>query len=80
MKVAEAESIAREKLDTRRYRFDRISESANYFIFGVMPIDSDDEMDRPMIPPIGVHKKTGQAMPFSITTFPEEFKKMKRIR
>lgn len=80
MRVAEAESIAREKVDTRRYRFDRVSESANYFVFGIMPIDSDDEMDRPMIPSIGVHKKTGQAMPFNASMFPEELKGLKRIR
>lgn len=80
MRVAEAESIAREKVDMQRYRFDRISESANYFVFGIMPIDSDDEMDRPMVPSVGVHKKTGQATPFSVLMFPEELKTLKRIR
>lgn len=80
MNVATAESIAREKVNMSRDRIDRVSESANYFIFSVAPLDSDDDMDRSFVPPIGVHKKTGKTVVFNPVMFPQEITSIKRIR
>ncbi len=80
MNLEKAEAIACEKINVVKNRIDRVSESANYFIFSVMPIGVSDDTQRSFIPPIGVHKSTGEVVAFNPVRFREEIASIKRIR
>lgn len=80
MDISTAESVVRDHANMLNKRIERVSESDNYFIFSLVSIDESGVAHRTFIPPMAVHKKTGDLVAFNPPCFPEELASIKRIR
>ena len=80
MNVNTAENILQNKIDTNRYKINRVSETNNYFVFEVVGVNDGDTNTRLLIPAYGVNKNNGFVVPFNPIQFVSEMKSIKRIR
>ena len=79
MTVYEAEKLLNINKDINRVA--QVSESNNYFIFTVVPVNAKEDLDRPLAPPIAIDKHTGKMLAFNPMRFSkDELKSIKRIR
>ena len=78
MTVEEAEKLL--IYDKTTKKIDRVSESTNYYIFNIIPINSDKIL-RPMVASVAIEKKSGKRLAFNPLRIPkDELKSIKRIR
>lgn len=78
--IETAEAIVCESINTAACAIDCVSESDNYFIFGLASVDSNGNK-RPLIaPPIGVNKETGGKTVLTPDRLRGELASIKRIR
>lgn len=79
MTVQEAEKLL--NIDNSINKIAKVSESTNYFIFSVVPVNMKDDFDRPLTPPVAIDKQTGKMLAFNPMRFSkDELKSIKRIR
>ena len=79
MTLQDAEKIL--NIDPFFEKIDQVSESNNYFIFNVVPLDTTSDRDKLIIPASAVHKKTGKVITFNpITMSRSEKASIRRIR
>lgn len=79
MTVQEAEKIL--NIDESINKIAQVSESDNYFIFAVVPADTEKKLGTPLAPPVAIDKETGKMLAFNPMRFPkDELKSIKRIR
>lgn len=77
--LQEAEEIL--NVDTSVNKITQVSESANYFIFNVVPRSVKFDSERPFTPPMAVEKQTGRTLVFNPMRFSkEELSTIERIR
>ena len=77
--LQEAEKVL--NVDKKTKRIEMVSESTNYFIFNIVPVDLKSDFERPLIPATAVEKSTGRKLAFNPMYFSkEELKSIKRIR
>lgn len=68
-------------IDRTKNEVASVSESTNYFIFNVVPIDSKNELDRPLKAAYAIEKATGRKLAFNPMRFDRnELKSIKKIR
>ena len=80
MNVNTAENILQNKIDTNRYKINRVSETNNYFVFEVLVVNDGNTNTRLLIPAYGVNKNNGFVVLFNPIQFASEMKSIKRIR
>ena len=80
MNVNTAENILQNKIDTNRYKINRVAETNNYFVFEVVGVNDGDTSTRVLSPAYGVNKNNGFVVPFNPIQFASEMKSIKRIR
>lgn len=80
MNLNTAENILRNKIDTNRYKINRVSETNNYFVFEVVGINDSNMNTRLLIPAYGVNKNSGLVVSFNPIRFASEITSIKRIR
>lgn len=79
MTVEAAKAIVCETINTTTHAIDCVSESDNYFIFGLASVDSEGNLRPLMMPPIGVNKKTGEKVALTPNRLRGELTSIKRI-
>ena len=80
MTLEAAETIVYESINADKCKIDCVSESGNYFIFGLASVDSEGNSRPLMMPPIGVNKKTGEKVALTPDRIRGEITSIKRIR
>lgn len=79
MTLKEATIAVSTVIDSDRYFIDRVSESNNYYIFGLTIKDQKGAEYTPLIPSLAVEKKSRKIITFNPIRFPDEITSIKRI-
>ena len=68
-------------IDYTANKINSVSESANYFIFNVVPVETTDTRSTPIVPARAIDKYTGRIVAFNpLTLTPNELESIRRVR